>query len=219
MSQFNGLNFIGPIQVGQTAAVWRNITLPVGVHEKVVILGGDSCLISLFITSVTGTLQTDVHTAVEVGKEFPIISFPELNSATTNLLLRKASITMGVAIIRVTILGGPATFDLDIRALATADGTTRILGASNADNYALTVTSTAAILIPAANQDRAGLAIKNNSAAGTLYVGFTSAKASATQGMPVSPGGVYQVDLSSGQALYASSSGPDLDVRIAEAFS
>jgi hypothetical protein len=124
---------------------------------------------------------------------------------------------MGIAIIRIEILGGPASFDIDIRALATADGSTRILGAATASVTALTVTSTPAILIPASNKDRNGLTIKNHAGGGILYLGFTLAEATTSTGYPVYQGADFAADLAAGQAIYAVSSGPTLDARIAEA--
>ena len=217
MATFNGLPFIGPVQVGVTSSVFREINKAVGVYEKVVILGGDSCLISLYAGTIGGSLSVTVSTAVEVDKEFPIITFPVLTSSTSDLILKKASITMGLAIIRVEILGGPADFDIDIRALATADGSTRILGAASATATARVVTSTASLLIPATNKDRNGLTIKNHAGGGILYVGFTPSEATTANGYPVYQGADFAADLAAGQAIYAVSSGPSLDIRLAEA--
>jgi hypothetical protein len=219
MSQaFGGLQFNGPIQVGQTWSTFKETAKPVGTYEKVVILGGDSCLISLYAGTVVGTISVTVSTiASDTSKSFEIIKFPTLTTATADLLLKKASATMGIIVIKVVITGGPADFDIDVRALSTADGSTRILGAATAVNYNLVSTSTASVLIPSSNKDRSGLTIKNWGPSGILYLGFSLANTTTLKGYPISYGADFQVDLSAGQAVYAITSGPAVDVRVAEA--
>jgi hypothetical protein len=72
------------------------------------------------------------------------------------------------------------------------------------------------VLIPVSSKDRSAIAIKNNSTAGTIYIGETVAKANIAKGWPIGPKDALGLDVQAGVELYAISDGPVCDIRIIE---
>lgn len=214
MSIIHGLSYLGPVRLGTTIAVMRHAATAAGVNYKGVSVESDSVLVTVFVNSIGGgtTLDVNVTTATEDGKEFPIITFPTLSSASTQLILKKASFTLSKIIVRATY-SGACDFSIDLRAISSGESSTKIVGATSATSQKYTATATPAILIPASLQDRSGLVLKNYGPSGTVFVGYTLAEATLGQGFPLAVGESIGLDVAGGQAIYAVTSGPTIDVR------
>lgn len=178
----------------------------------------DAVMVTLFATSVTGTLDVEVFAITNEtnsGEEALLFSFPQLSAATTNLLLRRSSITTSAVRIRVTYSNG-CSYSIHARAVGSASSDTRILGASNLEVSQVTVGTGAVILIPAALVDRSGLVIKNWSATQTIYIAESQVKATSSTGWPLAPKDGLAVDVSAGVEVWAVSDAVGADVRLAE---
>lgn len=214
----SGVEFLGPVAVGRVVPVFRETQAAAVTLQKTVLLEADSCLISLWVTSITGgSITVTASTITEVGREYPIITFPTVTGPTTNLLLKKASLAMGRVIVKV-VTTGACTFDIDLRGISAGEASTKLVGSAGATAVKYTATSTPSILIPSSLTDRSSIQVSNNSAAGTLYIGFTLAEATLSGGYPIAPGGFWVGDLTSGQVIYAVTDGPSIDVRTVQAF-
>jgi hypothetical protein len=79
---------------------------------------------------------------------------------------------------------------------------------------AVTVTSSATLLVTTDPTDRASVAVRNLSLTQTLYLGFAEADADPTIGWPIRPLEIWSADVASGVPLWAVSDGDDIDVRV-----
>lgn len=213
----------GPLPQGKTATIMgsqNGASDLEGTLVKEFSLDADSILVSLFATSVAGTLDVSVSTFTEEGKEVNVITFPQVTTTSTSLVIRKAAAVMSNIRVTATAAGGAATFEVRARGIGTGEASVRILAANEAKASQTDVSTSATLLIPAALNDRAGLVIKNNNAtAGNiLYIGFTLAEATTGNGYPLGPLEALGIDVSAGQEVYAIGS-TTIDVRILEASS
>jgi hypothetical protein len=178
----------------------------------------DAILVTLYATSVSGTLDVDVYaTTDDTGEEALLFSFPQLTAATTNLLLRRSSVIPARFRI-VATYSAACTYEVHVRAVNAGTSDVRIIGASNATAYSVTIGPAVSVLIPAPVLDRRGLVLKNYSLTNTMFIGFTAAEATlAGGGWPMAPQEQLGVDVEAGVAIYASATGADTDVRIIEA--
>ena len=111
---------------------------------------------------------------------------------------------------------GVCEYEVYVRAIEGAgESNVRILGSAELETSQSTVTTTAAVLIPAALEDRNGISILNYSGTGTLFLSEDISKLPG-QAWPVPPGGGWSLDIASGVTIYAVSSSGSLDVRIAQ---
>ena len=181
--------------------------------------GTESILLSLFAETVGDTLDVTVYTLTEEGKEVEVISFPQLTTPTTNLLLRRAATGMQRFRVEATCgAGGSSTFEVRAKGLTAGELSVNIQGADDwrVDNS--TVTSTVALLIASSLTDRNGLLIRNANFSGAeiLRVAETEAKLLAGTYASVLPGESIQPDLQAGNEVWAQSSGADIRVEIVE---
>lgn len=180
----------------------------------------DAILVTLFATSVTGTLDVAVYATTDdapTGEEALLFSFPQLSAATTNLLLRRSTITTTRFRIKVTY-SAACTYELHVRAVNAGTSDVRLLGATAATAYSKLVGLAVATLIPAPLTDRSGLVLKNYSLVNTIYIGYTAAEATlAGGGWPMAPGEQLGLDITAGVTVWASATGAATDVRIMEA--
>jgi hypothetical protein len=178
-------------------------------------LQSDAILVTLFATSVTGTLDLDVYATAEDGQEALLFSFPQLSAATTNLLLRRSSVA--TSRIRIAVSYSDAcVYNVHVRAVNSGSSDTRILGSESFEVSQITIGTTPVVLIPSALNDRSGLVIKNWSSTQTLYIAETSGKASASVGYPLAPKDALAMDVAAGVTIYAVSDAPGADVRLAQ---
>jgi hypothetical protein len=180
----------------------------------------DAVLVTLFASSVVGTLDLRVwaHTQDNPpsGEEALLFEFPQLSAATTNLLLRRSSIS--TASIRIeAIYSDACAYSVHVRAVSSGSSDTRILGASELEVSQQTVNTGAILLIPSSLVDRSGLVIKNWSNTQTVYIGETLAKAAIGIGYPLGPKDALALDVNAGVEVYAIADAAGADLRIAQA--
>ena len=175
----------------------------------------DAVLVTLFASSVSGTLDVQVYASTGDGEAL-LFEFPQLSAATTNLLLRRSSIT--TASVRVVaVYSAACTYSITVRAVSAGSSDTRILGASDMEVSQVTVGTSTMLLIPSALTDRSGLLIKNWSNTQTVYIGETAAKAVVGVGYPLGPKDAVAMDVSAGVEVYIVSDAPAADIRIIQA--
>lgn len=212
------LEFLGPVAQGRTVPIFRANLTAAGTLQKAVSLESDSCLVSLWVSSISsGSLTVKVTTITEVGREFEVISFPAVSGPTTNLLLKKASIAMSRVRIEA-VATGPCEFEVDLKGISAGETSTKLVGSANAVATKYTATGTPGVLIPSSLVDRSAIQIQNNGPSGTLYIGFTLAEATLANGFPIPTGGQWVGDLAAGSVIYAVTSGPSVDVRTIQAY-
>lgn len=187
-----------------------------GSHTETFAIDADTLLISLFAVSVSGTLDVSVETFTDDNKSVEIIQFPQLNSATSNLLLRRAAVSMQNVRITATY-SAAAEFEIRARGLATGETSVRILGANTGRAAQIDIDTTSQVLVPSALTDRTGIVIKNNNSSGILYLGYSASEATVADGYPVGPGESIGMDVSAGAEIYARASTGTIDVRLMEA--
>lgn len=205
-----------PLHPGRQERIIHETVTAAGVTEAAFSVESDTVLVTLFVSSVGGDLDVEVLTFTDTGREAELFSFPLISAPTTNLILKRAAVTMQRVMIRVTYTGA-ATYEVYARAIMAGLVDTRILGAANLRmSTAVIVAGPGQLLIPASLSDRSGIVIKNWSVVGNLYLGASPAEATIANGYPLGPKDALAVDLATGQALYATSDAP-IDVRISEA--
>lgn len=204
------------IHPGVQERLVKEITVGAGTTSKEGSIQSDSLIATLWVDSVTsGSLTVTVSTLTDVGKEIDVITFPAITAPTTNLLLKKSGVSMQRFKVTATYTG-VCEYEIYIRAIEGAgESSVKIVGSADLETSAATVTTTPAVLIPAALIDRNGLSILNYSGGGTLFISEDSAKL-PLQAWPIAEGGGWSLDIASGVTIYAVSSSGSLDVRIAQ---
>lgn len=178
----------------------------------------DSLLVSLWVQNVSsGSLTITVYTLTDEGKEVSVITFPAINAPTTNLLLRKSAVSLQRFRI-VASYTGACDYEVYVRAIEGAgESSSRILGNNDWRVSQQTVGTVAVALIPASLDDRQGILVKNWSSTQTLYIAESAVKATVADGYPLAPRDALALDVAAGAEVWAVSSAPGADVRLAEA--
>jgi hypothetical protein len=187
-----------------------------GVKQYSSITQADTILVSVYVRSITTSVKIDVYTVSQDGSK-KIINFPLLTAPTSELVIEQAAATLSNLRLDIDHVGD---CDLDVVFRGVTGGTTSnsiVFGAASATAYNIVATSTPAVLVPSAITDRQGLILKNYGSGDTLFVGFTISEASTASGWPMSQGETIAIDLQAGQAIYAVSSGANINVRVMEA--
>lgn len=179
-------------------------------------INSDSLLATLWVDAVTsGTLSVSVYTLTDNGKEVLLFSFPSISAGTTDLLLKKSGVSMQRFRIQATYTG-ECSYEIYVRAIEGAgESNVKIIGSASLYTSSSPVTSTPAVLIPAALTDRNGMTIKNYSGGSTLFVSEDITKL-PLDAWPITSGEVWSMDVGAGVTIYAVSASNPLDVRIAE---
>lgn len=210
----------GPLPQGKTAVVIDETVTAAGLTVKEFGIDSDSVLISVFAENVTGDLDIVVKTVTDNNlgiKELPVITFPTITAATSNLIIRKAAAVMSRIRIEVTYTG-TATYQVWARGVGTGEASVRILGASDGSSTQVDIGSvTPTLLVPSALADRSGIIIKNYNASGVLYLGYSSAEANSLTGYPIGPNEALAIDISASGAIYGIASTGTIDCRIMQA--
>lgn len=218
MAQSSERVYTGPLPQGKQATIFSRTETVAGSASCELTLDADTLLASLYVTSITaGSLSVVVETLTDNDKALVIIEFPTLTAPTTELVLQKAAAAM--ARVRFTATWtGAVTFDVRARGLGLGETNTKLVGASSAVASQKDIDDSAPqVLIPLSLAQRSGLVIRNWSAAGTLYVGFTAPEANPATGYPIAPKEQIGMDLATGATLYAIADAGTIDVRIVEA--
>lgn len=205
------------INTGTQERLVGESTTGAGVTSREGSIKSDSLVATLWVGTITsGTLTVSVYTLTDVGKEVLLFSFPVVSAPTTNLLLKKA----GVSLQRFRIVAsytGVCSYEIYVRAVEGAgESSSRILGSNSLATSAASVTTIAAPLIPSTLTDRSGLVIKHWAGAGNVYLSESLAKL-PNAAYPLGPKDGLALDIAAGVTIYAVTDAGTADVRIAEA--
>lgn len=191
-----------------------------GVNRQIISLNGmgpgtytgyfghssDTVLLSLWVEDVTGgSVTVKAYTYQDdAARRLEIISFPEVTSGTSELLIRKAAVTLQQVAVEVEVTG-TTSLSLWARPLTAGESSVRILGATSWRVDVATTGPTPSELLPISLTDRQGVLLKNITPSVTVWIAESSAKANETSGYPIIPGEVLSMDIGAGQQLFASS--------------
>ncbi len=213
----------GPLKAGKMVTVFGpkdgGAPAAAGSESKTLPIDADSILVSLWVTSISGTLDVKVYTYTDTGQEIEAIVLPQATATSTDLLIRKAAAVMSNIRVEATY-SDACEFDVRVRGIQAGESSVRILAANEAKASQTNIGTSATLLVPAAFTDRAGFVVKNNNtgAGENLYIGFTALEATASNGYPLGPQEAMGIDVAAGQSVYAIGS-TAIDVRILEASS
>jgi len=224
------MKYTGTLQRGKEFRILNETTLGAGVSSEIIGIEADSVLVSVFCTSITGTLTVRVYTIAGPGEEALLLTLPVISAPTSSLVLEIAPQALDKIRIEATYTG-VCTYSVMVR--GTSASSTEItgtvdtvitntvsvieVGPSNGRASQTTIGTSASLLIPAALTDRKGLILKNFSNTDILFIGFTLLEAVPSNGYPLNPGQAMAMDIEAGQAIYGSSSANTVDIRILEA--
>lgn len=186
-----------------------------GVLTKDFSIQSDAALFLLWVNSTAGNITVEVYSILADDQEAFVLSFPQVNQPSTEILQKRTG-TVPTRLRVKVIHTGACDFELSVRAVSTGSSDTRILGGASLKISKKTVNSVPSLLVPSSLVDRAAIAIKNWSTAGTIYIGETIAKASANNGWPIGPKDALGIDIQAGVELYAVAVDGPCDIRIIE---
>jgi hypothetical protein len=207
-----------PLPAGKTAVIIDEVVTEAGTTVMEFGIDSDSVLISLFAEAVTGSLDVVVKTVTDNNqdvKQLPVITFPTITAATSNLVIRKAAAVMSRIRVEATYTGA-ATFQVWARGVGSGETSVRILGAANGQASQTDVGTTASLLVGAAVNDRTGIIIRNNNPSGVLYLGFSVAETTLANGYPLGPGENVSMDMAADAQIYGIADVGTIDTRIME---
>lgn len=208
------------VDTGQIIRVGEGTAAAAATYRHEFILDAEAVAIFLCVSAVAGTVDCEVlHKLDDECPETSLLTFPTVSAVPTQILVRKTALNSSRIIVNVTVAGGPATYEVFARGAAGGEASVRIVGANSFTTDQVDVTTTAAVLIPAALVDRSGLLVENaNDLTGgseILYIAESLAKAT-TDAKPVRPGGNITIDIAAGQEIYAVASSGTIDCRIVQ---
>lgn len=204
------------INVGTQERFIAEAPTQAGTTQKDGSIRSDSLLATLWVNSTAGALDVTIYTLTDEGKMDELFHFPTISAGTTNLLLKKSGVSLQRFLVRVEY-SDACDYEIYIRAVTGAgESSTKILGSSNWRVSQQDVTSVAAVLIPAALDDRNGVLVKNWDDTGTIFIAEDILKATAAEGYPLAPKDALALDIAAGASVYAIGDEPIVDVRIAE---
>lgn len=193
--------------------------------DKSIAVESSGVLLSLYVESLSGTLDINVYTFTKDGHEKLVDSFPTISAPTTELILRKQVEIHDHMRVEV-ITTGAAKYDIRAKGVEAGISSVTISGSGAADNYGILMDTTPRLIVPVSVTDQNNVSIINNNPAGgaTLYVGFKSTitvGTTATPGTvdpnaasPVPPGGSIGLNVTAGLAVYGVASVGTVDVRV-----
>lgn len=203
----------GQLPRGKEVRVLNIDSTVAGVSTEEIGIDSDSVLVSVFCDSTAGDLDVLVETTTDVGQDVPIIVFPTISGPTTNLVIKKAALSMDRIRITATYTGA-CKFSVRVRGIGNGETTAITQGQANASAEQHDVGTTTTELVSAVLYDRAGFVIKNFSAYSILYIGFTAAEAVVGTGWPLVPGEALACDVAAGQSIFAVSDTGIVDARV-----
>lgn len=204
------------LESGQTILVIGESFVGSSSVTRIFTLDSDTFQTSLFVSSISGTLDISISTIAGEGKEKEVITYSNITTPSTELDLKKAATAMGVVKVVATYTGD-CSFELRAKGLSSGETSAKIQSANAATASQISVTNTPTILVAAAMTDRKGIIIKNNSSNGILYIGFLAAQAASSVGYPLARGEALAIDIGAGATLWGVSGSGTIDVRIIEA--
>lgn len=209
--------YIAPLQQGKSAKIPFVTATSAGSQSFTAQTDADAVLVSAFVDSVGGTLDIEIYTQTNEGRDLLVATFPQIVAPTANLLIKKAATIINQVKVVVTY-SSSVNLELYMRGVAGADTGVRVLGATDAVVKQQDIATSPSILIPASIIDRSGLVVKNNNPIGgaMVYFGFTLAQATSAVGYPLGAQESIGMDLASGVEIYAVSTSGTSDMRIIE---
>lgn len=177
----------------------------------------ESCIFSLWVNAISGTLNVRVFTHNSPGERVLAVEFPAQTLPTPNLLLeRTGAITSQLEVeIEVT---DTADLTLYVTGISSGELNTRIVPNSEFGSTQITVPAgVPTVLVPASTADQSGIVIRNYgrpgetpfstrfadaTTDGVLFVNSTSATANGTEGYPINPGESLQLEVGAGVAIF-----------------
>lgn len=173
----------------------------------------DSMVVSLYVESISGSLDVTVYTVADEGKETEVISFPTITAPSTDLLLRIPTATLSRFRVEA-VYTDEVCYEIRAKGIGVGEITARILGAGSWAVSQIDCAITATNIIPVSLNDQLGMAIKNNNtSSGTLFVAPTMAETLTASAYPLDPGEALQLDVVAGTAVWGIGTEP-IDVRI-----
>lgn len=184
--------------------------------NKTIDVQSSGVLLSLFVQSLSGTLDVNVYTLTRAGEEKLIDTFPTISAPTTELILRKQIEVHNHMRVEV-ITSDAAVFDIRAKGVEAGVSSVTIQGAGTWSVENETIT-TKQLLLAADLEDRNGLLIRNANFSGIeiLRVAESEAKLDAGIYASVLPGESIQPDLRAGSEIWAESSGAAIRVEVIE---
>jgi hypothetical protein len=204
------------LEQGRTITVISETVYGSGVTKKLISSVADGALISLFVTSITGSLSVRVLTETSDGKNYELFTFPTVTAPSTALTLKTASPTMTNLRFEVTY-NGDVTYELHARGVASGEVSAKFVSPASASANKVTVGTLPTVIIPATTSNRSAVLLRNLSATGTIYLGFSVAQATESTGFPLFPGEHFMISIAGGQPLYGLGTVADMDIRYVEA--
>lgn len=208
----------GNVEPGSQIRILEETTPGAGTTSRECSVQSDTVLATLWVESIAGSLDVTIYafTDDDHARRVAIASFPSITAPTTFLLQKRGSIATSRVQVEA-VYTGIVNYEIYIRAIQAGLVDTRILGANTLRMSQKDVTAVVSTLLPASLTDRAGIVVKNWSAAGTAFLGGVAGEATQAAGFPLGPKDALAVDLAAGQAVWAISDGGTIDIRISEA--
>lgn len=207
---------INVLQQGRTLTVISETVYGTGTTKKTFASISDGAIISLYVSSITGSLSIRVLTETSAGKSYELFSFPTVTSPTNGLTLKTAAPTMENITIEATY-NGDVEYEVHARGVASGEVSAKVVSPSNATTGRVLVSTVPTLIVAASNSNRSAILLRNTDDNGTLYIGFSEAQASTANGFPVLPGENFMLNISGGQALYGIGTVSPMDIRYVEA--
>jgi hypothetical protein len=215
MAKRNTVNQHAAVEAGRIITAIQEVKTGPGVTSKIVAISAEGALISLFVNSLSGSLNITVYTLTEDGKRQKLFDFPQVNTATPELVIKTISPTLNLIEI-VCTYNGPCDYEVHVRGITSGQVSSRLLSPTTLSAKKVTQGTLPAVLIPATTETRSAVIIRNASA-GVLYLGGTLAEATLATGFPVASGESIVIDIAGGQAVYAVGTVVGMDIRYMEA--
>jgi hypothetical protein len=113
-----------PLQYGKQSTLQSLTSLESGVHNYTLTLDSSACILSLYVPSLSGTVDCRVYTRTNIGQELLKDSFTQISSPTPELVLLRVNDVMGELRIELD-LDSTAQVELKARAVhSVADSAT-----------------------------------------------------------------------------------------------
>jgi len=215
MARRNVVNQHAAVEAGRTISAIREAPVAAGRTSKLVAIGSEGALISLFVNEIFGSLNIAVYTLTETGKRQKLFDFPQINTSTPELVIKTVSPTLNTIEIECTY-NGPCNYEVYVRGISSGQVSTKILAPGTLSAKRVLLNTTPQILIPSTTENRSSVLIKNLST-GIFYIGGNLEEATVATGFPVGAGESIVIDIAGGQAVYAIGTSVGMDIRYMEA--
>ncbi len=213
---------IGSVISGKTRNIITESPTASGTTTQRFNLEGDSLVVSLFVSAISGTLDVTVNTyapGISTAKT-DIIVFDQVSSTTSELVIRSASTALSEIEVVVTY-SAACTYSIAAKSMTSASSIGLVGGAagglSGGLEGTLTVTSTAALAkVGSSNLANRLLVTIFNDAPDNVYWGYNSTVTYLT-GTPIHPGECKELPVGPANIYLVAKSG-NKSVRITEGY-